>query len=121
MATPEAVLKSEILADIGAVNGLRIWNHPTGSAYALKPPHPVIKFGCKGSGDLIGIRSILITPEMVGQVIGQAVSIEVKVPPNTQETDQKNFEKMWTAHGGLYVLAKSIQDCDRVKDGIAAQ
>ena len=58
------------------------------------------------SGDLIGIRPVLITPEMVGQTIGQFVSIECKregwKPSATDghEQAQARWAEIVLLHGG---------------------
>lgn len=61
------------------------------------------------SGDLIGIRRVLITQAMVGQVIGQFVSIEVKEPGWTytgegRETAQLAWANVVNARGGLAIF-----------------
>lgn len=52
------------------------------------------------SGDLIGLRPVLITPAHVGQTIGQFVSIEAKHPGWKPGEDPKR-EKAQTAWAGL--------------------
>jgi hypothetical protein len=57
----------------------RLWRNNTGT---LRDQHGrPVSFGlCKGSADLIGYRTITITPEMVGQQVAVFTSIEVKTP-----------------------------------------
>lgn len=58
------------------------------------------------SGDLIGVRAVLITPAMVGTTIGQFVSREVKHAGWTwgedvkRETAQLAFANLITRYGG---------------------
>lgn len=57
------------------------------------------------SGDLIGIRPVVIKPEMVGYKIGQFVSYECKAPNwkfkgNEHEKAQLNWQRLVTEHGG---------------------
>jgi len=49
------------------------------------------------SGDLIGIRPLLILPEYVGRTLGQFVSIEVKHPDwKPSESDERYLaQKRW--------------------------
>lgn len=63
--------------------GWRIWRNNSGAG--TLDNGSFVRFGLANepgstvaSGDLIGIRPILITPDMVGTVIGQFVSVEVK-------------------------------------------
>lgn len=61
------------------------------------------------SGDLIGIRRVLITPEMVGTVIGQFLSVECKKPGwvysgEGRETAQMNWASAVNARGGLAIF-----------------
>ena|ERR1035437_3630799 len=62
------------------------------------------------SGDLIGIRPVLITADMVGKTIGQFVSLEVKRQgwiPN-QNNDHENAQRRWadivTGLGGYAIF-----------------
>lgn len=59
------------------------------------------------SSDLIGVRPVTITREMVGTVIGQFVAIEVKKPGwsfegDEHETAQLRFGGMVAANGGFF-------------------
>ena len=62
-----------------------------------------MKFGVPGSGDLAGWIHIN----------GRAVvlHIEVKVGRDRQRDKQRIFERVLTAHGGIYVIAKNVEDC----------
>lgn len=73
------------------------------------------------SSDLIGIRPVIITPEMVGQMIGQFLAVEVKhpgwkFPRPTNKAEfarcdaQKNFLDWVNKHGGYGVFAQDIED-----------
>lgn len=82
---------------------------PAGSIIITMPR--MIDFGlAPGSGDLIGIRSIEITPEMVGQRIGQLVSLEGKLPGRPHSPEQENWHKQITFMGGLSGTFRSVEE-----------
>lgn len=57
-----------------------------------------IEFGCPGSGDIMGCYR------------GRAVAIECKASRGRQRKTQQDFQIAWEAAGGLYILAKSLDD-----------
>lgn len=66
------------------------------------------------SADLIGIRPVLITQDMVGQMIGQFVSVEVKAPgwkpsaTNEHEIAQRRWASLINGLGGYAVITASV-------------
>jgi hypothetical protein len=74
-----------------------------------------VQFGlCKGSADLIGWRTITITPEMVGQQVAVFTSIEVKTPTGRVQPEQKQWLEAVQAAGGIAGIARSVEDALRI-------
>lgn len=69
----------------------RVWPNNTGM---IKTEDRVVRFGLKGSSDVIGLYK------------GIFLGIEVKTGNAHQNEFQINFEKMIRLHGGIYVLIK---------------
>ena len=68
-----------------------------------------VSFGlCKGSADLIGWRSVTITPEMVGQQIAVFTSIEVKAATGRIRPEQQQWLNAVQAAGGIAGVARSV-------------
>ena len=63
-----------------------------------------------GSGDLIGWKSVVITPEMVGQRIAQFASVETKAEHGAVREDQETWIRAVRAAGGLAGIARSVRD-----------
>jgi hypothetical protein len=61
---------------------------------------------CPGSSDLIGLKAIKITPEMVGAEIACFVAIEVKLPSGRVQENQINFLDMVKRLGGKGVICR---------------
>lgn len=59
------------------------------------------------SADLIGIYPVTVTPDMVGSVIGQFYSVEVKKPGGRVAKAQENWAALVTARGGRAVIIDS--------------
>lgn len=57
-----------------------------------------VRFGLPGSADIIGVHK------------GRFIAIEVKSERGRQSENQREFEKYITDNGGVYILAKSIDD-----------
>ena len=68
------------------------------------------------SSDWIGIRPTLITPEMVGSVLGVFTAVEMKAegwyyhPKDKHENEQKHFIDIVNNNGGMAGFAQSIDD-----------
>jgi hypothetical protein len=99
---------------IACSNGdTRLWRNNTGT---LKDQHGrPVQFGlCKGSADLIGYRTITITPDMVGQQVAVFTSIEVKTPTGRLRPEQRAWLETVHAAGGIAGVARSVEDALRI-------
>jgi VRR-NUC domain len=78
-----------------------------------------VQFGlCKGSADLIGWRTVTVTPEMVGAQVAVFLSIEVKTPTGRLRPEQQQWLDAVQAAGGIAGVARSVEDakalvCDK--------
>jgi hypothetical protein len=74
----ETDIQQRIRLAVGTRSDLRLFRNNTGTLPDPRTGRPV-QFGlARGSADLIGWRTITITPEMVGQRVAIFTSIEVK-------------------------------------------
>lgn len=94
----ETALVKQILLAIGGRPDVRVWRNNTGCL--IDDRGRPVKFGLQGSADIIG----LIKPS------GRFLAIECKMPKGHQSDQQKAFQSMIESMGGVYVLARSLED-----------
>lgn len=109
----EHPVQQQILAELGS-GCCRLWRNNTGTLMD-RNGRPV-KFGlCKGSSDLIGLRSVVVTPEMVGQRLAVFSAVEVKPPKGGRvRPEQQHFIEVVQGLGGLAGVARSVEDAERI-------
>jgi len=74
-----------------------------------------VSFGlCKGSADLIGWRTVTVTPEMVGQQVAVFLSIEVKTATGRIRPEQQQWLDAVQAAGGIAGVARSVEDAQQI-------
>lgn len=76
-----------------------------------------IAFGLgEGSSDLIGLRSLVITPAMVGRRVAVFTAIEGKRPSGKIKVtaEQESFIAMVNRMGGQAGVARSIEDASQI-------
>jgi hypothetical protein len=72
-----------------------------------------IRFGLhEGSGDLVGWKTITITPEMVGSHVAVFFSNEIKSPAGRLSDEQKNWAVQVTKAGGIAKVMRSPEDAN---------
>jgi hypothetical protein len=87
----------------------RLWRNNTGTLMD-KHGRPV-QFGlCKGSSDLIGLRSITIGPEHLGQRLAVFAAVEVKSATGRPTAEQLAFIDVVQRMGGLAGVARSVRE-----------
>ena len=69
---------------------------------------------CTGSSDVIGWRTLTITPDMVGQQVAVFVAIEVKTGRGKPTEDQQQFLATVNRMGGDAGVVRSVADAARI-------
>ena len=110
----EQVIQQRIRLELGQHPDLRIFRNTTGTCTDQRTGN-FIRYGlAKGSSDLIGIRRITITPDMVGQTVGVFTSLEVKTDTGRPSPEQKAWLGMVQQLGGIAAIVRSPEDAARV-------
>ncbi len=116
----ESKEQHDIRANVGSEPGVVLYRNQVGLAkYNVDGREFQVPYGlCKGSSDLIGWRSLVITPEMVGQTFARFVAIEVKGTLGKRKyqlrPEQKLFLSLVERSGGLAGVARSEEDARRI-------
>ena len=123
----EREIMNRIHMTIGSREDARLFRNNLGKAWVArgKPvrtdggvflPHgQQYQFGLPpGSPDLVGIKMIRVSPDMVGRTVGLFLGIEVKVPGGRVQTDQRRFLEMIKRFGGVSGVAWSIEEAMKV-------
>lgn len=104
----ETALQNEIRLAVGKLKDTRIFRNNVGMING-------VQFGlCVGSSDLIGFKSITVTPDMVGQKIAVFAALEVKTAKGKVSPAQSKFIEMVRKFGGISAIVKSIDDAVNV-------
>jgi hypothetical protein len=92
---------------------VRLYRNNTGT---LRDQHgrPVTFGLAVGSADLIGWRTVTVTPEMVGTQVAVFLSIEVKTPTGRLRPEQRQWLEAVQAAGGIAGVARSVEDAARL-------
>jgi hypothetical protein len=110
VSNPETDLQQRIRLALGTDPQTRLFRNQCG---ALPDPRTgrLVTFGlARGSADLIGWRTVTVTPEMVGQRIAVFTSIEVKTPTGRLAPAQQHWLQAVQAAGGIAGVARSVTD-----------
>lgn len=68
---------------------------------------------CDGSSDLIGWKTVEITPEMVGQKIAVFTAVEIKTEKGRPTEAQNNFLSVVNRSGGIGFVARNENEAAR--------
>lgn len=82
--------------------GFMVWKAHTGG---LPIPGGFLRFGLPGQSDIIGI----MPPN------GRFLAVEAKTGTGRQSKQQRLFQEAVEKRGGLYIVARSVSDLDRIQ------
>ena len=96
----EAVIQQKIRLALGMRDDIFMFRINVG---VFRPMHGdqrrAIRSAPDGTPDLLGVKAP-----------GLAFGIEAKAAKGTQREAQKNWQKAWEKRGGIYILARSVED-----------
>lgn len=111
---PETSLQNKIRL---ALSKMGILNFRNNTGTLLDRNGRPVRFGlCKGSADIIGLRTVTITEDMVGQKFGQFVAIEVKTKTGKVTEAQENFLDQVNRAGGFGMIVRSAGEVGEMFD-----
>ena len=91
---------------------VRLWRNNSGAL--VDQQGRLVRFGlAKGSSDLIGLRTLEITPDLVGQRIAQFVALEIKTARGVVSPEQRAFLQLVKQLGGLAAICRSVEAAEQ--------
>ena len=124
--TPEQTIQREILLACGSLPDVRLFRNNVGTGWTgeivtrsasqitLKNPRPLHAGLFRGSADLIGWRSLRITPHDIGRRVAVLVSLEVKTPRGRPTAEQENWFEQVARAGGIAAVVRSVEESLKV-------
>ena len=121
MTNEETEIKNGILLELGSRPDIRLFNNPVGMGVSGKITNlgggsfrvdhgHVVRYGLMpGSADLIGIKRVKVTQDMVGKEVGLFFSCEVKTKAGVARKNQKKWADFITTFGGCTVICRGIK------------
>ena len=114
MANSETKIQQEIRLALGTRQDVRLFRNQVGQLPDPRTGRPV-QFGlAKGSADLVGWKTVTITPDMVGTSLAQFVSLEVKTPKGCLSPFQKAWAACVQKAGGLVGVCRSPIEAEQL-------
>ena len=110
VANAETTLQQQIRLAVGTNPDAKLFRNQVGS---LPDPRTgrLVTFGlARGSADLIGWRTVTITPDMIGQRLAVFTSIEVKTPTGRIRPEQQAWLGAVHGAGGIAGITRSVTD-----------
>lgn len=96
------------------------WRAPSRQTVTVEPGDVVIRKArplhaglFTGSGDLIGWRTVEVTPDMVGQKLAVFVSLEAKEGTGEMRRHQRQWRDQVIEAGGVAAEVRSVEDAER--------
>lgn len=96
----EAHLQQEIRLALGMRDDVMLFRISVGKFRPIEGGERVIQSAPEGTPDLLGV----LAPT------GRAFGIEVKTAKGRQREVQAAFQRAWERRGGIYILARSLDD-----------
>ena len=110
MANIETNIQQRIRLALGTREDVRLFRNQVGQLPDPRTGRPV-QFGlAKGSADIVGWKTVEVTPDMVGQKLAVFASIEVKTPNGRLTGPQQNWMHTVQTAGGIAGVARSPED-----------
>lgn len=119
----EADLQRRVQAQVCKDPNIRLWRNQVGAAWAgrrydmllngdvtVHQPYRVTFGLAVGSADLIGLRQITVTQDMVGQQLAVFASLEIKQPGKQEQAPQRAWRQMVLSLGGIAGVAHSVDE-----------
>lgn len=127
MPSPESIISRDIHLAVGSAPGVTLWRNNTGQGWQgdrspasnqhqiiLVNPRPLHAGLCEGSADFIGMKTVEITPDMVGQKIAVFTAVEVKTANGRASEPQARFLSAVLQAGGIAGVVRSAADACRL-------
>lgn len=123
MATEMGILRQVMLACSRGAS--RLWRNNSGVGWVgkvayqkqdellLQNARPLRAGLCEGSSDLIGWKSVQVTPEMVGKRLAVFVACEVKSQFGRVTDEQATFLEAVNQAGGIGIVVRNVDDAKK--------
>ena len=112
----ESGAQKKIFLDQGSRHDTTLFRNNVG--VAIYEDGRRVRYGlCVGSSDLIGWKTIEITPDMVGEKVAVFTALETKSKKGKAQEKQKNFIRAVLESGGLAGIARTVDDARKITKG----
>lgn len=92
---------------------IRLWKNNVGKL--RDHAGRIVSFGlATGSPDLVGLKSVYVSPDMIGRRIAILAGLEVKSDTGRIRPEQQRFLDMLNDFGAIAGIARSVEDAKRV-------